>query len=53
MKIDDIDLSKLDLSRLTMEEKLQVYELMRHYMPYDLADAYFPVRRELVRVEGL
>ena len=38
---------------LMKADDLQVYELMRHYMPYDLADAYFPVRRELVRVEGL
>ncbi|KOO29485.1 hypothetical protein Ctob_005920 [Chrysochromulina tobinii] len=32
---------------LMKADDLQVYELMRHYMPYDLADAYFPVRREL------
>ena len=29
MKLDDLDLNKIDLSRLTAEEKLQVYELMR------------------------
>jgi len=29
MKIDDIDLTKLNLDRLSMDEKLQVYELMR------------------------
>jgi phage terminase large subunit-like protein len=29
MKLDDLDLTKLDLSKLGHEEKLQVYELMR------------------------
>ena len=29
MKIDDLDLSKLDLSRLNHAEKLEVYELLR------------------------
>jgi hypothetical protein len=29
MKLDDLDLNKIDLSKLSMEEKVQVYELMR------------------------
>ena len=29
MKIDDLDLSKLDLSKLNHAEKLEVYELLR------------------------
>lgn len=29
MKLDDLDLSKIDLSLLNQEEKIQVYELMR------------------------
>ena len=29
MKLDDLDLSKINLSALTHEEKLQVYELLR------------------------
>ena len=29
MKIDDLDLSRLDLSLLNHEEKLEVYELLR------------------------
>lgn len=29
MKLDDLDLKKIDLSKLSKEEKLQVYELMR------------------------
>ena len=37
---------------LLKEEDLQMYELMRHCIPYDIADAYFGIRRPLVRVDG-
>lgn len=52
MNLGDIDLSKLDLARLTLEEKLQVYELMRlkdirakrnrlaTYLPYAKQEAF-------------
>mmetsp|Transcript_5675 Transcript_5675/g.15070 ORF Transcript_5675/g.15070 Transcript_5675/m.15070 type:complete len:132 (-) Transcript_5675:795-1190(-) len=37
---------------LIVNEELQAWRMLRRWLPYDLTEAYFPIRRPLVRVEG-
>jgi len=38
---------------LMRQEELHVQQLMRRCLPYDIAEAYFSIRRPLTRVEGI